>query len=145
MHTDHRSRSARAAAPLVLLATVLVACGAGSTGASLRPEGSFDRPTVGPSAPPVTGEAPPGVVAAAMAVVAEATGADMSTATIVEAEAVEWSDGALGCPEPDLMYIQVITPGYRIVIDVGGEEYDVRTNDDGSVARLCDPLRPAGT
>ena len=93
----------------------------------------------------MTGEAPPGVVAAAMAVVAEATGADMSTATIVEAEAVEWSDGALGCPEPDLMYIQVITPGYRIVIDVGGEEYDVRTIDDGSVARLCDPLRPAGT
>ena len=39
----------------------------------------------------------------------------------------------------------VATLASRIVIDVGGEEYDVRTNDDGSVARLCDPLRPAGT
>ncbi len=31
-----------------------------------------------------------------------------------EAEAVEWPNPALGCPEKGMMYAQVVTPGYRV-------------------------------
>ncbi len=30
---------------------------------------------------------------------------------LVSVEAVEWSDASLGCPQPGMMYAQVITPG----------------------------------
>ena len=39
-------------------------------------------------------------------------------------EAVEWPDTSLGCPEPGMMYAQVITPGYRIILAVGEELHE---------------------
>jgi hypothetical protein len=35
---------------------------------------------------------------------------------ILAVEAVNWPDAALGCPQPDMIYAAVITPGYRVVI-----------------------------
>ncbi|MEZ4711027.1 MAG: hypothetical protein R3A44_27765 [Caldilineaceae bacterium] len=53
----------------------------------------------------------------------------------VEIEAVDWSDSSLGCPQPDMMYAQVITSGYRIVLEANGETYNYHTdsNPDGQV------------
>ncbi len=36
------------------------------------------------------------------------------------AESVTWQDGSLGCPEPDVMYTQMLVPGYRVRIEAGG-------------------------
>jgi hypothetical protein len=58
-------------------------------------------------------------------------------------EEVEWSDGSLGCPEKDLMYIQVITPGYLFVLEVDGLEYEYHTDQQDQVI-LCIDGRPAG-
>jgi hypothetical protein len=59
--------------------------------------------------------------------------------TIVRAEAVVWSDGSLGCPEPGMEYAQVLVRGYWVVVNAAGQEYDFRAGNDGSF-RLC----PAG-
>ena len=48
-------------------------------------------------------------------------GIDKGEITTVAVEAVNWSDTCLGCPEPDMMYAQVITPGYRILLSCGAE------------------------
>lgn len=40
-----------------------------------------------------------------------------------QAEAVTWSDGAIGCPEPDMYYTQALVPGYRLVFRVAGTQY----------------------
>lgn len=58
--------------------------------------------------------------------------------SVVEAEAMRWSDSSLGCPEPGKMYAQVITPGYRIVLEHEGEQYDYHTNQQG-LMKLCKP------
>lgn len=42
---------------------------------------------------------------------------------MVELQDVAWRDGSMGCPEPDMMYTQVIIEGQRIILSVGGEEY----------------------
>jgi len=42
---------------------------------------------------------------------------------VVTAEFVTWPNGALGCPEPDMMYTQALVPGYRIVLAADGERY----------------------
>ncbi|MCY3904585.1 MAG: hypothetical protein OXF76_15580 [Caldilineaceae bacterium] len=60
----------------------------------------------------------------------EATGAAAAEISVVSTEQVEWSDTSLGCPEPDTMYAQIITPGYRIVLEVGGSTHDYRAGVD---------------
>lgn len=39
--------------------------------------------------------------------------------------AVEWRDTSIGCPQPDQAYGQVITPGHKITLRVGGQFYFV--------------------
>jgi hypothetical protein len=56
---------------------------------------------------------------------------ELNDITVVEATAVEWSDSSLGCPEPDMMYLTVITPGYRIILEADGEKYHYHTNQEG--------------
>ncbi len=46
-------------------------------------------------------------------------------------------DSAMGCPDPNLMYTQVLTPGYRIQVIAGGKNYDYRTNLAGTRIILC--------
>lgn len=55
-------------------------------------------------------------------------------------------NSALGCPDPDMMYAQVLTAGYRIQVSAGGKNYDYRTNQAGTRFLLCGANgRPAPT
>lgn len=56
---------------------------------------------------------------------------------LVSVEAVEWRDASLGCPQPGMMYAQVITPGFRVVLEAGGQEYNYHTDMDRFVV-LCE-------
>ncbi len=49
---------------------------------------------------------------------------------VVDSVEVEWSDSSLDCPQPDLLYTQVITPGFRIVLEVNGQQYEYHSNRD---------------
>lgn len=52
---------------------------------------------------------------------------------VVKIEAVEWNDGSLGCAKPGVMYLQVITPGYRIVLNAQGKDYEYHTDTRNQV------------
>jgi len=39
--------------------------------------------------------------------------------TVIEARLVTWRNGAMGCPQPDMMYTQALVPGYRILLQAG--------------------------
>lgn len=41
----------------------------------------------------------------------------------VEHRNVTWSDGAIGCPEPGMMYTQALVPGIWIHFRVAGEDH----------------------
>lgn len=56
---------------------------------------------------------------------------------VVGVTATEWNDGSLGCPKPDMMYLQVITPGYQIVLEAQGQTYNYHTDTRSQVVR-CD-------
>jgi hypothetical protein len=49
---------------------------------------------------------------------------------LAEITEVEWSDSSLDCPEPGMEYLQVITPGYRIVLQVNNQVYEYHSNRD---------------
>jgi hypothetical protein len=59
--------------------------------------------------------------------------------TIQSFEPVDWPDTSLGCPEPGMMYAQVITPGYAFVLEAAGEQYEVHTDQTGESVALCGP------
>ena len=68
-------------------------------------------------------------------------GIDKGEITVVAVEAVNWPDTSLGCPEPDMMYAQVITPGYRILLSCA-QEIHVYHSDRGDRVVYCQS-RPA--
>ena len=137
------SLSARLPFALTLVAVVAIGCSASGAASPGRPSVSFDPPPTAPSSnAPVTGEVPEAVMQAIQQQLAiDVPGVDLAAATVVTAEAVEWSDGSLGCPERGMMYTQAITPGYHVVISVDGTEYDYRATDAGQV-RLCQAPGP---
>lgn len=55
---------------------------------------------------------------------------------LTRTEAVEWPDTSLGCPKPGFMYAQVVTPGYRIVLEAGGKTYEYHS--DRQQVSLCE-------
>lgn len=64
---------------------------------------------------------------------------DQVTAAAVEE--TEWPDACLGLAGPDEVCAQVIVPGYRIELQVGGESYFYRTDRAGTAVRA--DTRPA--
>jgi hypothetical protein len=65
-----------------------------------------------------------------------------STIRLLSAEATEWRTSALGCPHPHLMYLQVITPGYLIILESQGQRYEYHTDRQNTFV-LCQNGRPA--
>ena len=47
---------------------------------------------------------------------------------LVEVRQTVWRDAGLGCPKPAVDYIPLETPGYKIVLEVGGQIYNYHTD-----------------
>ena len=61
---------------------------------------------------------------------------------LIEAVEVEWSDSSLDCPQPGMAYLQVLTPGYRIHLESGGNVYEYHSNRDTYVIYCENPAFP---
>lgn len=62
------------------------------------------------------------------------------TIQLVKFEAVTWSDKGLGCPDPDMSYIQVPVDGALIVLQVGNTLYEYHSGGNRAPF-LCEPGR----
>jgi hypothetical protein len=62
----------------------------------------------------------------------------------VSIELVEWPDGSLGCAERGKMYIQVLTPGYLILLESDGEQFEYHSDTNSNVI-LCEDGRPVSS
>ena len=49
---------------------------------------------------------------------------------IKSVEKVDWNDSSLGAPEEGMVYLQVITPGFKLVLEAEGELYTYHTSND---------------
>ena len=59
--------------------------------------------------------------------------------SVERVERREWPNSGLGCPQPGMMYAQVITPGYLIVVSGGGKRLEYHTDLRGR-AVMCREL-----
>ena len=78
------------------------------------------------------------LAARAMADLARRLDMDADKIEVVSVRAVEWRDGSLGCARGGMMYPQVITPGYLIVLSADGVQYEYHTSDRGDgLVKFC--------
>ena len=90
-----------------------------------------------PSATETIPNVPDNVVLAARAALAQRLNTDPASIRLVGTEKVDWPDGSLGCPKLGVMYIQVVTPGYKLVLLSGSRTYEYHTDLAGHVVS-CD-------
>jgi hypothetical protein len=81
------------------------------------------------------------VVNQAISALAEKLSIDPEEIQVISAESVVWSDSSLGCPQPGMNYLMVLTDGYRVVLTVDEEPYYYHANQRG-YGLFCDNPSP---
>jgi hypothetical protein len=62
---------------------------------------------------------------------------DPDTIKLVSVDQAEWPDGCLGVQTPGVMCTMVITPGYSVILEADGKQYEYHTDASGDVVRLA--------
>ena len=108
----------------------MVITGEGASAAPCEPvhneeEGVMPQETVSeePAVPQGQDEYAAQMTALAVDDLAQRLGVPADQIAVDEVSAVTWPDASLGCPQPDMMYAQVLTEGLLISLSVGGETY----------------------
>ncbi len=103
-----------------------------------------DRPTIGLltgilgntiAQAPAAAAAPAQVTQAAQSRLAAALGVSAAQVQLVSADETQWPNACLGLTSPGQACADEVTPGWRLVFNVNGQQYEVRTNDTASVVR----------
>lgn len=80
----------------------------------------------------------PAVKAAQQALIVSLGKAE-SEAKVVAVEPVTWRNGCLEIEQAGAACTEALVPGFRVTIEVGGQLYEVRTNQDGTLALPAPP------
>ena len=76
-----------------------------------------------------------GATAQLVAAIAADLGVPPESVQVIAVEPRDWPDTSLGCPQPGMLYAQVITPGYLVLVEVSGERIEYHTDERGTVVR----------
>ncbi len=85
--------------------------------------------------PSGAGQVPASVILPVLADASARTSVPPEEITIREAKLVTWPDGGLGCPEPGMVYPQVLVDGAQVVVVAGSRVIDYRIGGDRM--RIC--------
>ena len=66
----------------------------------------------------------------------------VSEITLTEVSEVSWADLSLGCPQPGMMYGQMVTTGYLVIFSAGNTRYDYHAGPDRSPFYCEKPQAP---
>lgn len=121
----------------VLLISLIAAC-APVPAATEEPSTGNEQPTSTEIPTEIPTDIPEDLTPAQLAAIealSENLGLPADKTKLVSTEGVEWPDGCLGVQMEGLMCTQVITPGFRIILEANGREVEYRTNEDGTQIR----------
>ena len=125
--------------PFLVVIAVAASC------ANLPPLSVGTPPAVGSTAEPITavtatprapvsGASESGSVPAvenARAALAQQLSVNVEDVTVVSSGQVDWPNGCLGVAKPGMMCTDAIVPGYQVILEVNGKQYEVRTDLSG--------------
>jgi hypothetical protein len=129
-------------AAVTLMVTACAAAGGGS-GSAPTPQ---SPPAVGSAVPvssvsdlgPASSPTPDAqaVIAAVQQAAADQVGISPAEVHVEQVEAHQWGDSSLGCPRPGLLYSQVVTDGFLIVVTAADKTLEYHSDARGRVV-LC--------
>ncbi len=117
---------------LVVAALLLSACAPSLPATGGRQTPTAANPGSGPTAAPQPTELPAWALPVVEAL-AQQLKVGRGAVQVVSVEKVDWPNACLGVEAPGTMCAQVITPGYRVMLEARGQRYEYRTNLDGTV------------
>jgi len=85
----------------------------------------------------IVGEVPEATITAVKDDLAKKLDTSIDAVEVVMSRSVTWSDGSLGCARPGQAYTQALVPGYQVVLEVEGRQYDYRATERGYYV-LCE-------
>lgn len=113
---------------IAVLALVTAACGEGTQPSDA--DATAPEPTTSTTIDPRSEQVPQQVIEKATVDLATLLKVDEAEIEVISAEAVTWSDGSLGCPEPGKVYTQALVEGHRIVLAHHERVYDYHAGGD---------------
>jgi hypothetical protein len=84
----------------------------------------------------------PRLIEAAKEDLAQRLSIPSSQINAVEVKGVFWPDASLGCPQPGTTYDQVEVPGYLILLQANGDEFEYHANIHNYVYYCENPTPP---
>lgn len=103
-----------------------------------------------PAMPPsAAAEMPSETIERLRADAARQAGVPLASVRVLGSEPATWPDSGFGCSGPQDSTMQVLTPGYRVVLEAGGRRIEFRGDQRGHFS-LCPegqggpPVEPAG-
>jgi len=127
---------------LTLVGLLAAACGGPGISdlPTTEPTSTQPTPTTPPVPPPTSTHIPvniPPAQRAAVQALAAALGLSVDQIKLVSIEAVDWPDACLGIAQPGVVCAQVVTPGFIVVLEANGKQYEYHINADGRVVRMA--------
>jgi len=98
-----------------------------------------------PKDPPLTFPRTPGPIVSienAKADLAQRLSVSASQIKTLETKEVVWPDASLGCPQPGTVYAQIPTPGYLVILEHAGNEYEYHVGSHGNALYCKNPTPP---
>ena len=66
----------------------------------------------------------------------------MAEIIVVESSEVVWPDSSLGCPQKGMAYLQVLTPGYLILMEYANNQYEYHAGLGQDFIYCTNPTAP---
>jgi hypothetical protein len=89
-----------------------------------------------PTTTAAMGDVPAWIVDLVLADASTSQGIAPAAIGLISAAPVDWPDGSLGCPKPGVDYIQVIVPGYLVVVSADGTVLAYHLDSEGNY-KIC--------
>lgn len=128
----------------MLLIALLVACrpmetesGAGAPAATATPEAAQPPAELPATETPATESPAEAATAAPRAHLARELGVAEAEIEIVSVEATEFTDSCLGLGQPHESCLRANTPGWLVMLAVGGQVYEAHTDETGQQVRIA--------
>lgn len=126
----HVQLAKAAAVTLASFALVVSVTGAAFAGSGAGPSGDADA----------SASAQEQLITAAKTDLASRFGVPTSASTLKSATRMVWSNTSLGCPKRGFMNLEVMTPGFLIVLSYRGRDHEYHSDNKGPPF-LCDSAK----
>ncbi len=129
---------------MTLVAAFLVAAGCANAADQQEPKLTLESipsvVTAATSVPPAPlGAGMQRLVDMATKSLATKLGIEEADITVAQAEYVTWRDSSIGCPQPDMQYMQVLTNGSRIVLKANNGVYHYHSGGNRPPSHCTEP------